>query len=60
MDYEEIIRIPELLKTNSYQETADILGVKKYTIEYWRKRLKEEGYKIPKRKSGKRSKLQQI
>lgn len=47
-DRETVLKIPRLRaegKTN--EEIATVLGMKLRTLDYWVKRLKEQGYDMP-------------
>ncbi len=56
---EEILQIPELVKTNTLKEIADKFQVHESTIKNWVYKLRKNGYRVPTKK-GKRGILEQL
>lgn len=53
---EQIMEIPKLLKTQTRKQVAEKFGISLTTVDYWRKKLSEQGIET-KLKSGRREKL---
>jgi biotin operon repressor len=46
---EDVLKIPNLLRTKTIGEVGEELGVSSRAVDYWIARLKKEGIKVPTR-----------
>lgn len=51
---EQVLAIPELLKTKTVSEIAVHMGITQPAVSYWLKRLQKRGIKYPKQRSGRK------